>query len=417
MDAQCGKGEKPDRVERLKVVAATLRRIRNKILVLSGKGGVGKSTVAANLALALVQRGRRVGLLDIDVHGPSIPAMLGLDGARPGGTEHGIEPVSVHGLKVMSIGFLLEGADTPVIWRGPMKMGAIEQLLAETQWGDLDDLVVDCPPGTGDEPLSIAQLVPDAKALVVTTPQRIATLDVRKSIAFCRQVGLDVLGVVENMNGVVCPHCGGRVEVFPSGGAERMCKEMGVPLLASLPMDPAVARDADSGIALTAHASPPVRAAMQALVEAVLERTGNAQFPTGAADAGAGDGEGNKTKEKTMRIAIPVAGGRLCAHFGHCEVFAFLDVDQGSRQVVGRQDLTPPPHEPGVIPGWVAAQGAKVVLAGGMGARAVSLFEQAGVQVFTGCPAETPEALVQGFLDGRMVRGGNACDEGGHHCG
>ena len=358
-----------------------------------------------------------MGLLDIDVHGPSIPAMLGLDAARPGGTEHGIEPVSVHGLKVMSLGFLLEGADMPVIWRGPMKMGAIEQLLAETQWGDLDDLLVDCPPGTGDEPLSIAQLIPDAKALVVATPQRIATLDVRKSITFCRQVGLNVLGVVENMNGVVCPHCGEWIEVFPSGGAEKMCKDLGVPLLVSLPMDPAVARDADSGITQMVTAGPPVRAAMHALVEAVLERTSNAHIPAGAADVRARGGKGNKTEEKNMRIAIPVAEGRLCAHFGHCEVFAFLDVDQATKRVAGRRDLTPPPHEPGVLPGWVASQGAQVVLAGGMGGRAVSLFEQAGVQVYTGCPAEPPEELVKGFLDGRLARGGNACDEEGHYCG
>lgn len=270
---------KQERAKRLNAIAAALAAIKHKIVVLSGKGGVGKSTVAVNLAVALTQRGLRVGLLDVDVHGPSVPALLGLDAARPSCSERGIEPVDFSGLKVMSIGFLVQGADTPVIWRGPLKMGAIEQFLGETCWGELDFLIVDCPPGTGDEPLSIAQLIPEAKALLVTTPQRVATLDVQKAISFCRQLGVDVLGAVENMSGVICPRCGEMIEVFPAGEARSMCLKMGVPLLASLPLDPGVARDADRGVTGLGAAVPETREALDALVEAVLERTGNISTP------------------------------------------------------------------------------------------------------------------------------------------
>lgn len=396
-----------------KLVKATLAKVAHKLLVLSGKGGVGKSTVAVNLAVALAQNGKRVGLLDIDVHGPSVPGMLGLDGARPETLDGGFSPLEIGDLKVMSLGFLLRDSDTPVIWRGPMKMSAIEQLLGQTAWGELDYLVVDCPPGTGDEPLSIAQMIPDAEALIVTTPQRVATLDVRKSISFCRQMGLKILGVVENMNGVVCPDCGKRIDVFPAGMAARMCQEMQVPLLASLPIDPSVSAMADRGINQMASAGKPTQDAMAELVMAVLANREEKPAKTTSGSAAA-----PVSKEGSiMRIAIPVSGGRLCGHFGHCEVFAFLDVEEGTKRVVGRVDSTPPPHEPGVIPGWVASQGAHVVLAGGMGARAISLFEQAGVKVFTGCPANTPEELVNEYLAGTLERGGNRCDDSGHNCG
>ena len=223
-------------------LAERLGQIRHKILVLSGKGGVGKSTVAANLAVALDLRGLRTGLLDIDLHGPSIPKLLHLEGRALETDGQTLRPVAFgDNLKVVSIGFMLEAPDDAIIWRGPLKMGIIRQFLRDVEWGELDYLVVDSPPGTGDEPLSIAQLIADADgAVVVTTPQDVAVADVRKCISFCGKVGLTVLGVIENMSGFVCPHCGQRTDPFKTGGGESMAAEMGVPFLGRVPLDPAV---------------------------------------------------------------------------------------------------------------------------------------------------------------------------------
>jgi ATP-binding protein involved in chromosome partitioning len=261
-----------DYAERLKL-EARLGRIRHKVLVLSGKGGVGKSTVAVNLALALRRAGRRVGLLDVDVHGPSVPTMLGLEGEQVFSEEEALLPVEREGLKVMSVGFLLRRREDPVIWRGPMKMGVIRQFLQEVEWGDLDFLVVDAPPGTGDEPLSVCQLVGEADgALIVTTPQEVALGAVRKCISFCRRLELRVLGVVENMSGFLCPHCGQRTDIFLAGGGRRMAEEMGVPFLGRIPLEPGVALSGDGGRPLSeAAVSPEITRSVTAIVGKVLD--------------------------------------------------------------------------------------------------------------------------------------------------
>ena len=190
-------------------VKPTLARIKHVFVVLSGKGGVGKSTVSANLALALRLRGQKVGLLDVDVHGPSIPKILGLQGQRAMGDGEKLLPAETpEGLKVMSTALILEKPDEPIVWRGPLKAGVIKQFIGEVRWEDLDYLVIDCPPGTGDEPLSVCQLIPQAEAVLVTTPQQVATLDVSKSISFCNQLGMHIAGIIENMSGFTCPHCG-----------------------------------------------------------------------------------------------------------------------------------------------------------------------------------------------------------------
>lgn len=235
---------------------ATLCRIQKKIVVLSGKGGVGKSTVAVNLATALALNGQRVGLLDVDIHGPSVPTMLGLEHETLKGNEGELSPVEFGGLKVMSIGFLLQNPDDAVIWRGPMKMGVIKQFLTDVHWGDLDYLIVDAPPGTGDEPLSLCQLIqPLDGAIIVTTPQRVAAIDVRKSISFCRRLDVPVLGVVENMSGFVCPKCGEITQILPAGGGRIIASDMKVPYLGAIPMDPAIAQSGDSGKVFIYHSS------------------------------------------------------------------------------------------------------------------------------------------------------------------
>ena len=222
--------------------------ITHKLVVMSGKGGVGKSTTAINLAMALVKQGFKAGLLDIDLHGPSQPKMVGLENQRPQMSEEGIMPLEFEGLKLMSIGFLLPSTTDATIMRGPMKHGAIQQLLADVVWGELDYLLLDCPPGTGDEPLSAVQLLGSgAAAIVVTTPQDVALVDVEKSLSFCRELKLPVVGLIENMSGFVCPHCNEKSDIFKSGGGGRLAEKTGVTLLAKVPLDPRVVEAGDAG--------------------------------------------------------------------------------------------------------------------------------------------------------------------------
>jgi len=246
---QQGEEESLEQFLERQALSQRLCQIEHKIFVLSGKGGVGKSTVAANLAVSLAIDGHRTGLLDVDLHGPSIPKLLHLEGRPLASDGQTIEPATFGDrLKVVSIGFLLQHQDDAVIWRGPLKMGVIRQFLKDVNWGELDYLIVDSPPGTGDEPLSLCQLIGDADgAVVVTTPQDVALADVRKCIGFCGKLRLPVLGVVENMSGFVCPHCGERTDLFKRGGGERMAAEMGVPFLGAIPLDPQVVASGDDG--------------------------------------------------------------------------------------------------------------------------------------------------------------------------
>ncbi|MDI6890267.1 MAG: Mrp/NBP35 family ATP-binding protein [Thermodesulfovibrionales bacterium] len=226
-----------------------LSGVKHKIIVLSGKGGVGKSTIATNIAAALSMKGKKAGLIDIDIHGPSIPKMLGLEGRPLRGSEEGMLPIDYSdNLKVISIGFILRTQNDAVIWRAPLKHSLIRQFLRDVRWGELDYLVIDSPPGTGDEPLSVIQLLEDADgAIVVTTPQDVALADVRKAITFCRQVNLPIIGVIENMSGFVCPYCGKTVDIFKSGGGQKMALEMGVPFLGKIPIEPKIVETGDSG--------------------------------------------------------------------------------------------------------------------------------------------------------------------------
>lgn len=230
-------------------LSENIRDVHHKILVMSNKGGVGKSTVAVNLALGLVHKGMRVGLLDVDVHGPSIPKMLGLEEMALVGNAGKIQPVLyAFNLKVVSMAFVLKDKESPVIWRGPLKMGAIKQFLGEVDWGELDYLIIDSPPGTGDEPLSIAQLIKDIDGvIIVTTPQEVALLDSRKAVNFARQLKVPVLGIVENMSGFVCPHCNQTTYLFKTGGGEKAAREMNVPFLGKIPFEPDIVASGDEG--------------------------------------------------------------------------------------------------------------------------------------------------------------------------
>ena len=253
-----------------------LAGVRRKIVVMSGKGGVGKSTVAVNLACALAAQGFRTGLLDVDVHGPSIPTMLGLENVQPDSCDDKLLPAEACGVKVMSVGFLLEEPDTPVIWRGPAKIGVIRQFFTEVAWGELDFLVIDCPPGTGDEPLSVCQSVADGGVgLIVTTPQRVSAADVAKSVNFCRKLDFPICGIVENMSGFVCPKCGETTEIFASGAGEELARRYGIPFLGKLPIEPGICAGGDRGLpfavaapeSVSARAFAPVAGAVAALLK------------------------------------------------------------------------------------------------------------------------------------------------------
>lgn len=225
-------------------------QIKHKIMIISGKGGVGKSTVAVNLAYGLLFQGKTVGLLDVDIHGPSLAKMLGIEDRRLGSSDNEVlEPIAVSPhLKVVIFASLLKGPDTPVIWRGPLKMRAISQFLGDVNWGSLDYLVIDSPPGTGDEPLSIAQLVPGLSgAIIVTTPQEIALLDSRKSVNFAKLLKVPVIGIIENMSGLVCPHCEKRIDLFKVGGGEKAATDLEVEFLGRIPIEPTIVDSTDQG--------------------------------------------------------------------------------------------------------------------------------------------------------------------------
>jgi ATP-binding protein involved in chromosome partitioning len=244
--------------------------VKHVILVLSGKGGVGKSTVSVNLASALSAHGRNVGILDLDFHGPNIPKMLGIEGRKPAVLVKHIEPVHITGtLSVMSMAFLLPDTSTPVVWRGPMKMIAIQQFLDEVNWGSLDYLVVDLPPGTGDEALSIAQLAPNVKgAVIVTTPQDVAVLDAVKSVKFIQKLEVPVIGIIENMSGMICPHCGDTIDLFGRGGGKKAAEDLGVPYLGAIPLDPEMVKAGDEGRPyVLRHADTPTWKAVDAVME------------------------------------------------------------------------------------------------------------------------------------------------------
>ena len=254
-------------------VNSSLARIKNKIIVMSGKGGVGKTSTAVNLSIALANKGFKVGIMDVDLHGPDVPRMLGLEGMLELSKNKKLEPMSsVENLKAVSIESLTSSKDDAIIWRGPIKYSAIKQFIGDVEWGDLDFLVIDSPPGTGDEPLTIAQTIPDAKAVIVTTPQEVSLADVRKSISFCKTVKMEIYGLVENMSGFECPHCNQNVDIFGSGGGERTAAKAGIRFLGKVPFDQKVVSCGDTGTSIqAAYADSPVSKAISGIADKVAE--------------------------------------------------------------------------------------------------------------------------------------------------
>jgi len=387
-----------------------LGHIKNKILVMSGKGGVGKSSIAAYLSVALAKKGYRVGLMDVDLHGPSIPHILGLKGnIGPGSMDGKARPVKyIQNMDVISIESLLgENKDTATIWRGPLKIGVIRQFIADVEWPDLDYMIIDSPPGTGDEPLTIAQTIPDAKAVIVTTPQEISLADVRKSINFCRQVKMEILGLVENMSGLKCPHCGKIIEIFKTRGGMFTAKKEGLRLLGSLPFEPEVVSMGDMGnMGLLDDSKFLIIQEFNKMVDEIVKftkiETKSIPEPKKIVPIK------KKHSENLKVLVVPVSEGKLSSHFGHCKQFAFIEIQHG--EIAKTEMLTPPAHEPGVLPRWLNEQGADIVIASGMGEKAQQLLEENGIEVIIGVPMDSPESLTNQYLSGTLVTGANVCD-------
>ena len=258
--------------EQKELLRHRMKHVKHVIAVISGKGGVGKSTVTVNVAAAFALQGKQVGVLDADIHGPSVPRLLGLTGQKVKVGPPGAFPVTGYlGIKVVSIDFFLPEEKTPTIWRGPLKMTAIRQFLSDVVWGKLDVLFIDLPPGTGDEPLSIAQLLPNIDGvIIVTMPSELSRAVVKKAITFTRRVGMSVIGVIENMSGYICPKCGNKIDIFQSGGGKKMAIETGVPFLGSIPIDPTVSADSDKGSPFVIqHATSPAAKAFIQIINKV----------------------------------------------------------------------------------------------------------------------------------------------------
>ena len=402
----CGHQQDSDMAAQDQAIRESLGLIKNKFLVMSGKGGVGKTSVAANIAVALSKKGAKVGLMDVDLHGPDIPRMLGLKGLLDISADKRMVPKPYsENLKVVSIESLTQDTDEAVIWRGPLKMHVIRQFISDVQWGKLDYLIIDSPPGTGDEPLSVAQTIPGARAIIVTTPQEISLADIRKSINFCRTVKMPVFGLIENMSGFACPHCGKSVDLFGTGGGFRTALAMNVPFLGRIPFDSKMVECADAGESyLEKHPDSEGTKAYNEIVAKIMEGEQTRAPVTKSTQRD----EKDRKEATVMKIAIPVAEGRLTAHFGHAAEFAIVHVE--NQEIREKELLTPPPHEPGVLPRWLHELGVEVIVAGGMGQRALSLFGENGIKVVTGAPSLTPEELVHQYLTNTLVAGENVCD-------
>ena len=294
-----------------------LTKIKHKILVMSGKGGVGKSTVAVNIAVGLSLQDFMVGLLDVDLHGPNIPKMLGARdlklSRKPDGRLGAIKYSP--NLKFLSIEPFLPSEDTAVIWRGPIKHSAIRQFIGDIDWGELDYLVIDAPPGTGDEPLTVAKTIPDAYALVVTTPQEVSLIDVKKAIRFCQKIKLRILGVVENMSGFICPHCGKPVDIFKKGGGQKLADEWGIRFLGRIPIDPRIVDTGDAGKPLIAAYPESVTAkALEELVRNIIAATEEMKRDI--------------LEERFMRIAIPInTPSKIEINPEKFDLFAIYDIE------------------------------------------------------------------------------------------
>ena len=368
------------------------------IAVMSGKGGVGKSAITMLLASSLRRQGFEVGILDADITGPSIPRGLGIDGPIFLGETGPIPVASPSGIKVMSMNLLLPGEDEAVIWRGPLISGAVKQFYEETEWGELDYLLLDLPPGTADVPLTVMQSIPLDGIILVTSPQELAGMIVGKARKMAGALEAPVIGLVENMSYIPCPHCGGRVEPFGESKSEQAAEAMGIPLLGWLPLDPEISKLADTG-RLEEYRSPDV----DTLVTTLLELAQRKEIGIGREAGQTGTTGGN------MKVAIVMEDSLVAPHFGHCQKVMLATIENG--EVSSREVLDAPEHDCGALPRLFAERQVEYVIAGGLGGGALANLNRAGVKVLAGIQGTAEDALGR-FLSGTLVGGDAVC--GGH---
>lgn len=368
-----------------------MAQIPHKILVMSGKGGVGKTSVAVNLAYSFAAQGMSVGLMDADLHGPNVALMTGVEGVRVGGDEGHLMPViAAGGVRVLSISGLLPDPDAPLIWRGPMKAGIIAQFLGEGDWTGTDVLIVDCPPGTGDEPLSVAQLIPDADGVVIVTqPQDVSLLDSRKSVNFVKKVGLPVLGIIENMAGFICPHCGEHIDLFGVGGGEKAAGELDVPFLGRVPITAQMVKAGDSGFPLvTTHPEDPAVVSLLAISEAIQKAWQHPEAEKSPAPLA------GVTRIVVTAMDMKGMAATVSDRFGHSGAFVVVDIVDN--EIVSHRSVKSPfadNHHTGQIPRFIRDLGATVILSAEMGSHAFDAFHAYGMDVITGVAGTVGEVI------------------------
>ncbi|QER41854.1 Mrp/NBP35 family ATP-binding protein [Thermodesulfobacterium sp. TA1] len=369
-----------------KKVREQLNKIKHKIMVMSGKGGVGKSTVSVNLAVGLSLQDFMVGLLDVDLHGPSIPKMLGARDLRisrkPDGRMGAIKYSP--NLNFLSIEPLLPSEDTAIIWRGPIKHSAIKQFIGDIDWGELDYLIIDAPPGTGDEPLTVAKTIPDAYALIVTTPQEVSLIDVKKSIRFCQKIKMRILGIVENMSGFICPHCGKPIDLFKRGGGQKLADEFGLRFLGRIPVDPRVVDTGDTGRPVIAAYPESITAkAFEELVRNIVAATEEMK-----ADV---------LEERFMRVAVPVTTppNKIEPSLENFDMFLVYDIENNKILV---KDLIKKPQNQDLFSFLAEQVATHILLYNPPKELADSLVQQRIKVLVAETPEENPDNLIEEYL-------------------
>lgn len=389
--AECELLAKPEQEEKQTEdyqIRWTLDQIRHKLLVMSGKGGVGKTSVAVALAMTLGRRGYAVGLMDVDLHGPDVYRMLGV--GEPLDLVHGQYHLLgdvARNLKLVSVEAMMKNRDAAVIWRGPIKHKIIRQFLTEIQWGHLDFLIIDSPPGTGDEPLTVARTIPEVQAVIVTTPQEISLADVRKAVRFCQKVEMQILGLVENMGYTQCPDCGATIPLFSSRQGRQALQALGLPVLGSVPFDPEIMTAADAGLMATLDPSQsPFLQAMEMIATTIVEALPPSSQP-----------QQQQPEPGTMVIAAPVVDGSLAPQCSQNQQFQLYTIRD--RQIVNQVQTTPPDFKPGLLPDWLARQGVTRLIAAGLGDNARKLFQRKGIEVIPAQAGSPVEDLVHEIIE------------------
>jgi len=376
------------------MVREALKKIKNKVMILSGKGGVGKSTVSVCLATDLANRGYKTGILDVDLHGPSVPRMLGISGLLDIDSEKHLIPKTVmKNLSVVSIEYLLADKNQAVIWRGPLKHSAIAQFIGQVAWGELDYLVIDSPPGTGDEPLSIAQLIPDAKGVIVTQPQEISLADVRKCITFCKHVEMEPIGIIENMSGIICPHCGKKFHIFKSGGGEKIALITGLPFLGTLNFDPDLVDAADKGklVSYMSDEKRPYNQDFKKITDNVIKRVEETRVEPISVE--------EIRRRRWIRVAIPLFKDKVAPILPQADEIAVFHVIEGRIEESARLR---PEGKHTITPADISQLKVNLVILKDIKEKAKYVFNRYKIGVVSNAPDLPPEKLIEEFLAGRL---------------